>query len=725
MPDAPVRSAPPGAAPSDPERLTLRAFRAMLAIGSGSVLAFWIVYRLLDPAYYDPLLFRAGCSAALLVCLGLTFVSERLRRGIWSLSALAACGIVAYFAWLGGRNGLDAAWTLGVFAVVVAGGGALFLYARSTKAMWATAVGLFAELAFVLFLTGAPLGKVLLLLSYAALLLTLGAIVGAVRVRTSEALRESRDHAAQRSQLLRTIIDAIPDTILVLRDGDEVVVVNEAGARDFYDRAVGEVEGRRLAELLPAPVADRLKAGYATIAQTGEGIYDMEHPSLAEGAARRLSTTRVPLKDAGGAVVGVVGVTRDVTEDRAIRAELVQARVEAEAAARAKSEFLAMMSHEIRTPMNGVIGMAGLLADTALDAEQAECVETIRSSGDALLALLGDILDFSKLEAGRVELEARPFDVRRLANEALGLFAPQAREKGLGLAARVGPDVPATVTGDAARLRQVLVNLLSNAVKFTERGEVALAVEPAPEPGALRFTVRDTGIGIAPDRLGAVFDSFSQADASTTRRYGGTGLGLAISKRLVERMGGRLGVESVEGAGSTFYFTARLATAEAPPKGTEAAPASRPSRPLRILLAEDNAVNRQVALRVLERLGYRADVAADGLEALEAVGRQTYDVVLMDVRMPGLDGLEATRRLRALGSAVAQPYVIAVTADVQAEGRQRCLEAGMDAFLSKPFRPGDLAACLEGVPAPSPTGRAAADVRPSRLALRPRRASRL
>ncbi|HAJ34762.1 MAG TPA: hypothetical protein DCL15_03570 [Chloroflexi bacterium] len=396
-------------------------------------------------------------------------------------------------------------------------------------------------------------------------------------------------------------------------------------------------------------------------------------------------------------------------------AELVAAKEAAVAASLAKSEFLANMSHEIRTPMNGVLGMLQLVQGTPLTEEQQDFIATARVSAEALLHLLNDILDFSKIEAGKLDLDEQPFDLRLLILTLVKGFSVMANNKGVDLTTAIADDVPHMLVGDPLRLRQILANLVGNAIKFTEQGNIRVAVQTqarSAERVTLLFSVTDTGVGVAPDKLASIFDAFVQADTSATRRFGGTGLGLTISARLVAMMGGKIWVESTLGQGSTFYFTVvfteapaladHALPAPAPPTGATAPaahddPGPMPGR-LHILLAEDNAVNQKLAVRVLTKQGFTVNVVNNGIEALEALAQASYDLVLMDVQMPEMDGLEAVRqiRLREQGQSHRLP-VIAMTAHAMQGDRERCLAAGMDGYVSKPINVDELLGAIRAV----------------------------
>jgi PAS domain S-box-containing protein len=513
-------------------------------------------------------------------------------------------------------------------------------------------------------------------------------------------LREAESAKREAEKRFEAFMDNSPATALIKDSDGRFVFLN-----DTLARAIGkpreEVIGMHSSQLLPPDLNQMVTSSEEIVLQHRQTIRVVETFRNQQGDERHWLMHKFPIPGPADSIfLGSFGV--DVTDRIALEIDLADARDAAIASARQKSEFLAMMSHEIRTPMNGVLGMLGVLLDSELTADQRDVTETAKFSADSLLTLLNDILDFSKIEAGKLAFEMHDFDVRPTIDGVVDLLADGARSKSLDLRCEIDPSVPMRLRGDAGRVRQVLLNLIGNAVKFTSQGGVRVRLTRESD-NCIRFTVSDTGIGIPPDAQKRLFVPFVQADSSTTRRFGGTGLGLAISRRLVEMMNGEIGVESVAGEGSTFWFTARFETAQepvmtsteisAPERAAEQRIENRVrSRRGRILVAEDNAVNQKVALRLLEKLGYRADVVANGLEAIEALRRVPYDLVLMDCHMPEMDGYAATRVIRARESR--RLPILALTASAMSEDRDRCLQAGMDDVLTKPVREAELEAAL-------------------------------
>jgi PAS domain S-box-containing protein len=530
-----------------------------------------------------------------------------------------------------------------------------------------------------------------------------GEFLGHVGLSPDITERKQMEMSIQRSEeKFRQLAENIREVFWMMPpSGDEVLYVSPA-----YE----QVWGRTRESLYQNPTSwqeavhpdDREQARllFARRLQ-GEVIESKYRIRTPDGLEKWIRSRAFPIRDQSGLLTRVVGIAEEITERKRYEEELIQARQGAEAANRAKSCFLANMSHEIRTPMNGVIGMLQLLATTDLTPEQARYARVAQSSGRTLLALIDDILDLSKIEARKVVLETVTFNLRETMNEVVQLLRVQANAKGLSLHPIVSPEIPPLLRGDPHRLRQVMTNLCGNAIKFTQQGVVIIeaALEGRNDRTAtVRFAVTDTGIGIGMEHAAKLFTPFTQADASTTRKYGGTGLGLAICKQLAELMGGAIGVDSQEGQGSTFWFTACFGLALPSPQqpvcdrqdGRFAAPINtvRVVCDARILVVEDNATNREVALAQLRMLGYRASAVNNGAEAVEAVQQESHDLVLMDCEMPVMDGFEATRRIRkSMGSAIP---IVALTADAMAGDRQRCLNEGMNDYIAKPVELGAL-----------------------------------
>jgi PAS domain S-box-containing protein len=619
------------------------------------------------------------------------------RGRLWQLSSLAALSLAwAALGALGWTSGsLNGALCAVVIWLAVIFFAQTIAYQSPLGFVAGGAIPAAAVLSVVLLGPHAPH---LRLAPFVAMLTLAFALVGAgvaQMLRARRRLGETQAQMRQSEALYRMLADKITDVISLS---------DVSGARLYISPSIERALGYPMDALYRMPAygyiypddLEGLKAKSAALGRTGGEMTAEYRVVRADGAVVWVETTfaMAPPERPGGPAQ-IVSVARVVQQRKEMEAELIEARRAAEAGAAAKSDFLANMTHELRTPLNAIIGFAGILSGSPrLDGQDARHARLICDASATLLDLVNSVLDFSRLEAGAVELDPAPFDPAAEGAAIVDLLSGQAAAKGLTLTLKA--EGLGLMTGDAKRLRQVLLNFLSNAIKFTATGGVTLTLAELPvdgDPGRARFRaeISDTGVGLAESQIAHVFERFTQADVSVSRRYGGTGLGLAICKRIVELMGGELGATSVEGKGAIFWFEIPLPRAEALEAPVEAAMASEIERPLRLLLVEDVAINRELVKTVLAPFDIEIDTAEDGVQAIEAFRRAAYDLVLMDVQMPVMDGLTATRHIRALPlpSAASTP-IVAMTANVLPEQIARCLEAGMDDHLGKPMKPGEL-----------------------------------
>ena len=524
-----------------------------------------------------------------------------------------------------------------------------------------------------------------------------GRVVGTFGISRDVTELIAAEHALGRERdLLRTLMDGLPDLVFVKDREGRFITVNQALATFFGAQTPEDLVGKTDFEFVPEELARSFVEDDQRVMASGEPLIAREEPNEdSSGNVSYFLTTKVPLCDADGQVVGLVGIGRDITNLKKAQQELTKARDAADAANRAKSDFLANMSHEIRTPMNAVIGMTELLQDTELDPSQKEYVRMVKESGEALLELINDILDFSKIEAGKFTLDAIPFDLYELLGDTMKSLAVRAHRKNLELAFHIAPNVPRGLVGDPARIRQVLVNLVGNAIKFTDQGEVVVDVGcDADEYAApVSISVQDTGIGIPKDKLRSIFQAFEQADSSTTRRFGGTGLGLAITSRIVEMMGGEVSVTSKVGKGSTFCFQARFPRAE-----DDAIAPSLPTPEklsgMQVLVVDDNATNRQILDEMLRVRGMQPKTVAGAAEAYWALleaqkSGDGFQLVLSDINMPDVDGFMLAERIRE-SEEITQPLIMVLTSGDRPGDRDRCRELGIAAHLLKPVKQSEL-----------------------------------
>jgi len=526
-----------------------------------------------------------------------------------------------------------------------------------------------------------------------------GAVVGMVGMgHDITSRREMEDVLAQERNILRTLIDHIPDLMYVKDAQNRFMVANSSVARLMGAKTPDELLGKNDFDFYPQDLATAFYEDEQNLIRSGQPLLNHEEVATdPQGNRVWLLTTKVPLRDRNGQVAGIVGIGRDITRRREDEAELLRAKEAAEVASRTKSEFLANMSHEIRTPLNGIVGMTDLALETTLTSEQREYMSTVKSSADILLTVINDILDFSKIEAGKIDLEMEDFNLRDCIENVLKTLSIRADEKGLELLCEIAPEVPEVVRGDSTRLRQIILNLVGNAIKFTSEGEVGVKIrlESADaDDHVFHFIVSDTGIGIPPEKQEAIFQPFSQADASTTRKYGGTGLGLTISTRLVGMMGGKIWVESNVGSGAHFHFTIRLGVTDAKPVEIGSIAPPELLRGVRALIVDDNRTNRRILEGMLKRWEMITSSVEGGEEALLELSAAfesggPYALILTDMHMPGMDGFALIERIRQNPKCKAATIMMLTSAGHRGDAA-RCKELGVSAYLLKPIRQSEL-----------------------------------
>ena len=502
---------------------------------------------------------------------------------------------------------------------------------------------------------------------------------------------------------IRIILDHSAAAITLTDEQERIISWNR-----FTEQMLGKTKDdlylQHISSLYPEDEWKKIRA--EGIRKTGSRHHFETRAAKKDGTIIDVDLSVNVLKDSNDNIVGSVGIMQDITEQKKVQQMLVKAKIAAEEANNSKSLFLANMSHEVRTPMNTILGLVDLTLDTqGLTAEQRDNLSTIKNAGDILLSLLNDILDLSRVEAGKIQLENIELSLSNIVQSVCKGLEVLSRQKKLELVREVDPSIPEVLIGDPVRIRQILVNLINNAIKFTFQGQITTRVKLVNIVDGiceLQFSVKDQGVGIPKDKVETIFEAFTQADASTTRRFGGTGLGLAISKRLVEMMGGRIWAESEEFQGSTFIFTAKFRVAEnvkaVAVEVVEAAPVIKETRNLRVLLAEDNVVNQKIAAKMLEKKGWFVKGAENGKQVLEYLEQEQFDVILMDAQMPVLDGFEATRLIREAEQKTGKHIpIVALTAHAMAGDRQKCLDAGMDGYVSKPIDRQKLYEAVESV----------------------------